>query len=96
MKKIKLIFGTLMISLPIVAADSYGGNHMSSFGWPMMLTMGLFWTLFWIGIFYLVYELIKTSRKKNQESRPLNIAKKRLASGELSIKEFDKIKKELK
>lgn len=49
--------------------------------------------IFWIIILIVVFALIKSINKK--EKTPLDILKKRLAKGEISKEEFDKLKKEL-
>lgn len=87
---------------------NYRGNNMmngySSYGGFGLFGMGFLMILFWGLVIWLIYFLIKSGTNNNRnESRPSNkdessleIAKKRFAKGEITKKEFDEIKKELK
>ena len=58
------------------------------FGFPVML---LFWGLF----IWLIVTLINASQSNKNGSDSLTILKKRYASGEITKKQFDEIKKEI-
>jgi putative membrane protein len=98
------ILATLFF-LPVVLAhgdDDYSMmSHMWGFdlGWPGMFIMFLFWVLFWGAILYLVYTLIRKlsneSKPHHRKRKPLDLAKRRFATGEITKKEYIEIKKEL-
>ena len=82
---------------------NYGGNNMMSGYWSPfglgIFGMGLMMIVFWGLVIWLIYFLIKSGsnnnpRVKNEDS--LEIAKKRFAKGEITRKEFEEMKKELK
>jgi len=70
-----------------------GGYGMTGlgmgFGFPFML-------LFWGALIWLVVTLLNSGQPGRKEEDPSNILKKRYASGEISKKQFEKMKKELK
>jgi len=74
------------------------GNSLGFFGFGSVF-MILFYALLILGIVYLVKYLIKEN--KPNEGRitredPLEVLKLRLAKGEISKKEFESLKRELK
>ena len=70
-----------------------GGYGMMGFGMGFGF---LFMLLFWGGLIWLVVTLINASQSGKKEEDPLNILKKRYASGEISKKQYEEMKKELK
>ena len=60
------------------------------FGWLMPLAMVLFWGL----VFYFIFSKPQTIAVEHKES-PLEVAKRRLASGEINSEEFEQIKQKL-
>ncbi len=90
---------------------NYGGNNMMSgylnpFGYGLFgIGMGFMMIIFWGLVIWLIYFLIKSSSNNNNNNNsnnkigdkdPLHIAKHRFARGEITKKEFEEIKKELK
>ena len=70
-------------------------GHMSSFGW---IGGWFFMVLFWGAVIWLIIWLINKGQNncKKIHRTPLEIAKERYAKGEISKKEFDYMKKELR
>ncbi len=74
----------------------YGYGGMMVFGAILMI-------LFWIAVIWLIVWVIKQAvkdkgmmmREERHDRPPLDIAKERLAKGEMTKKEFDEIKKDL-
>ena len=70
-----------------------GGYGMMGFGMGFGF---IFMLLFWGLIIWLIVTLISTAQSnKNDGSDPFTILKKRYAKGEISKKEFKRLKKEL-
>lgn len=64
-------------------------NNASNLSWVSML-------VFWLLVAVAIYGLIKWfSNQQNNKFTPLDILKKRYASGEISKKEFEEMKKDL-
>jgi uncharacterized membrane protein len=66
-------------------------------GWWMVF-MGIFWILFWGSLIYLfVVAIVRPaqSRQPGEEADALDIAKRRLARGEISPAEFQEIRRHL-
>ena len=66
-------------------------------GWWMIFG-GLLWLLFWAAIIYLVASAVSGSRSggaPKTPSDPLDIARRRYASGEISREEFQRIRADL-
>ncbi len=71
--------------------DSSWGNHMGNF-WFGGVIMWIFWILL---IILLVVLIMKFAGKGGGSERPLDVLKKRYAKGEITKKQFDKMKKDL-
>ena len=71
------------------------GAH-EGMGWWMAFG-GIFWVLFLGAIVYLVASVVsRDSRPREPHAEnPLDIAKRRYASGEISAEEFERIKRDL-
>ena len=81
------------------------GNNMMGSGmmgnYPAYYRYNSFWNILWliflIGIIVLIIWLIYKFTKKGEESEtPISILQKRYAKGEISKKQFEEMKKELK
>ncbi len=71
------------------------GNYLSYYGYNSF--WNILWLVFLIGVIVLIIWLIYKLTKKGKESEtPSNILQKRYAKGEISKKQFDNMKKELK
>ena len=70
-----------------------GGYGMMGFGMGFGF---LFMLLFWGALIWLVVALVNAAQPGKKEEDPLNILKRRYASGEISKKQYGEMKKELK
>jgi len=69
------------------------------YGYPYSYGMGvgfIFMILFWAVIIWLIIVGIRYARHQGWQRYPLDTLKERYAKGEISKKEFEQIKKELK
>ncbi|MDA3855002.1 MAG: SHOCT domain-containing protein [Candidatus Woesearchaeota archaeon] len=78
--------------------DGYGYSNLFGFG---LFEMGFIMILFWGLVIWFIYFVIKSTTGNQNNSKhkvedSLDIAKKRFAKGEITKKEFEEIKKELK
>ena len=76
----------------------FGGFGMGGYG-MMGFGMGfgfIFMLLFWGFIIWLIVTLINASQSNKHGSDSLTILKRRYASGEISKKQYEEMKKELK
>ena len=85
-----LAVGVLFFLFGSLGMGSYGmmGFGMG-FGFPFML-------LFWGVLIWMVVTLINSSQSGRKEEDALIILKKRYASGKISKKQYDKMKKEIR
>jgi len=64
-------------------------------GWWMVF-MGIFWILFWASLIYLfVVAIVRPYRGRQPGEDALDIVKRRLARGEISVAEFQEIRRHL-
>lgn len=73
----------------------YWSSHM----WPnwYLFPSGIIVVVFWALIIWLIIRLINKSKSEvKEEKSPLEIVDERYAKGELTKKEFDQMKKDLK
>lgn len=70
-----------------------GGYGMMGFGMGFGL---LFMLLFWGALIWLVVMIVNAAQSGKKEEDPSNILKKRYASGEITKKQYEEMKKELK
>ncbi|MEK6831044.1 MAG: SHOCT domain-containing protein [Nanoarchaeota archaeon] len=69
----------------------YGMMDYYPFGGSMML----FWIIFWVIVIYVIYKLLSQNTNWFNGSS-LEVLKKRYAKGEITKKQFDQMKKDLK
>ena len=73
----------------LIIFGGFGGYGMMGFGFLFML-------IFWGAIIWIIVTLINSAQSnKKDDSDPLTILKKRFAKGEITKKQFEKIKKEI-
>ncbi len=98
------MFETLMQSATyfLPALRWWGGGYYGGPGYGMMGWYSPFWMilhgLFWIVVLVvIIWAIVRLTRSKTMAhtGTPLDILKRRLASGEISAEEFAKIKKTL-
>jgi putative membrane protein len=102
----KILSFILLMLLPLLAMCSGPYGHMG--GWDRGGNYGcglgygyggmFMWILFLIVLGVVIYFIIQTAKKNatgQTQETPLDILKKRYAQGEITKKEFDRMKKEL-
>ena len=82
------IFIAVIVALFFIGSFGMGGYGMMGFGFIFML-------LFWVVLIWLVITLITASQNTKGGDDTLMILKKRYASGEITKKQFEKMKREL-
>ncbi|MEK6943686.1 MAG: SHOCT domain-containing protein [Nanoarchaeota archaeon] len=86
------IFAAVALLL-LFGSSGMGGYGMMGFGMGFGF---LFMILFWGAVVWLVISLINTAQSSKKDDGALAILKKRYASGEITKKQYEEIKKELK
>ena len=87
------IFLAVIALLFLFGSFGMGGYGMMGFGMGFGF---LFMLIFWGIIIWLIVTLINSAQSnKKDDSDPLTILKKRFAKGEITKKEFEKMKKEV-
>jgi len=87
------IFIAVVVVLFLIGSFGMGGYGMMGFGMGFgFISMLLFWGL----IIWLIVTLISANQSNKNESDSLTILKRRYASGEISKKQYEEMKKELK
>ncbi len=95
MKENKNVLGWILAAVALLflfGSFGMGGYGMMGFGMGFGF---LFMLLFWGLIIWLVVTLINTGQSNKDESDSLTILKRRYASGEITKKQYEKMKKEL-
>ena len=83
-----LIFIAVIIVIFLIGSFGMGGYGIMGFGFIFML-------LFWGLIIWLIVTLINASQSNKNEPDSLTILKKRYASGEITKKQYEEMKKEI-
>ncbi len=85
--------GPAMGALRVLDMDDDGGWHMGSGWW---IVMPIMMVLFWGGVIAVaVWGIRQFTRGRDKGQSPLDIAKERLARGEITKEEFDRIRSDL-
>ena len=84
-----LIFIAVIIVIFLIGSFGMGGYGIMGFGFIFML-------LFWGLIIWLIVTLINASQSNKNGLDSLTILKKRYASGEITKKEFESMKREIR
>jgi|SRR3989338_203862 len=79
----------LLALLFVLGSFGMGGYGMMGFGFIFML-------LFWGVLIWLVVMLVGAAQSGKKDDDPSTILKRRYASGEISKKQYEELKKELK
>ena len=87
------IFIAVIVVLFLIGSFGMGGYGMMGFGMGFGF---IFMLLFWGMIIWIIVTFINTSQSNKDESDSLTILKRRYASGEISKKEFENMKKEIR
>lgn len=97
MKKIKSIMPVFLISIPaLIYAQGYGN---CAFQGRNLTGPGIMWIILILMIGVLVFIAVQFSRQRKlteSNETPLDILKRRYASGEINKEEFDSLKSDLK
>ena len=86
------IFIAVVVVLFFIGSFGMGGYGMVSFGMGFGF---IFMLLFWGLIIWLIDTLINASQSNKNELDSLTILKRRYANGEISKKQYEKMKKEI-
>ena len=86
------IFIAVVVVLFFIGSFGMGGYGMVSFGMGFGF---IFMLLFWGLIIWFIVTLINTSQSNKNEPDSLIILKRRYASGEITKKEYEEMRKEL-
>ena len=86
------IFIAVIVVLFFIGSFGMGGHGMMGFGMGFGF---IFMLLFWGLIIWLIVTLINTNQSNKNEPDSLTILKKRYASGEITKKQYEEMKKEL-
>jgi len=87
------IFIAVIVVLFFIGSFGMGGYGMMGFGMGFGF---IFMLLFWGIIIWLIVTLINASQSNKNEPDSLTILKRRYASGEITKKEFETMKKEIR
>src|SRR3989344_2983192 len=87
------IFIAIIVALFFIGSFGMGGYGMMGFGMGFGF---IFMLLFWGLIIWLIVTLINASQSNKNEPDSLTILKRRYASGEITKKEFETMKKEIR
>jgi len=75
----------------------YGEGHMMDGGdWGWGVIMMLFWSVIIVLVIVLITKNLNSSKDTKNDESALSIAKQRYAKGEITKKQFDEMKKDLK
>lgn len=92
-KNMRIWIFAVVVLLLLFGSFGMGGYGMMGFGMGFGF---LFMILFWGVVVWLVVSLINASQSNKKDEDVLTILKKRYASGEISKKQYEEMKKELK
>ncbi len=71
-------------------------SQMYPYGWGWMAPMMIVGLLFLVALGFLLYYLLRPRRSYRREAEdPLEVAKARLARGEITVAEFEEIRKRI-
>ena len=76
----------------IIMAYALLGPHGMQTRWFWNLGLQL---LIFIAFIVIVWWLIKSNQKTKVNEKPIEILKRRLANGEITVKQYEKLKKEI-
>jgi putative membrane protein len=77
-------------------ALAYDGDHMGDWGGGWWIAMVFMMVIFWAAVIALVVWAVRSFAGPRHDTRtPLDIARERLARGEISEEEFERIKRQL-
>lgn len=82
--------------LAVPLADDGWNMHGGGDGWWIVMGLGmlLFWALVIVGIVWVVRELGGPRQQRDRDD-PLDILKRRLAQGEISVEEYERSRRTL-
>ena len=86
------IFIAIIVALFFIGIFGMGGYSMMGFGMGFGF---IFMLLFWGLIIWFIVTLINTSQSNKNEPDSLTILKRRYASGEITKKQYEEMRKEL-
>ncbi len=85
-----------LAALPLVVLAFRHGDHMGDWGGGWWIAMILMMVIFWAAVIALAaWAFSRIVGTHKAEKSPLDIAKERLARGEISAEEFERIKQQL-
>ncbi len=85
-----------LVALPLIAFVFRRGGQMGDWGGGWWIAMMFMMVIFWAAVIVLVvWGFRNLTGPREERKTPLDIAKERLARGEISADEFDRIKQQL-
>jgi putative membrane protein len=89
---------TAAVVLPVnsMVALAHDGDHMGDWGGGWWIAMVFMMVIFWAAVIALVVWGVRSvAGPREQHKTPLDIARERLAKGEITEEEFERIKRQL-
>jgi putative membrane protein len=81
---------------PLVVLAFRHGDHMGDWGGGWWIVMIVMMVIFWAAVIALVVWVLRSlTGPREARTTPLDIARERLAKGEISADEFERIKQQL-
>lgn len=86
---------TLLTVIPVLADTDWGMHGDIGSGWGIVMMIGMM--LFWVALFCLAVWLVRTvtGPRTSEQKTPLEVLQHRLAQGEISVEDYDRLREKL-